>query len=30
VGTKVDFAGAFSLVAPGSILVVPTQLEPAS
>jgi predicted lipoprotein len=29
VGTKVDFAGAFSLVAPGSILVVPTQLEPA-
>jgi predicted lipoprotein len=30
VGQKVDFAGAFSLVAPGSVLVVPTQLEPAS
>lgn len=28
VGTKVDFAGAFSLVAPGVVLVVPTQLEP--
>ena len=24
VGKKVDFAGAFSLVAPGSVLVVPT------
>ena len=30
VGKKVDFAGAFSLVAPGSVLVVPTLLEPAS
>lgn len=30
VGKKVDFAGAFSLVAPGSILLVPTQLEPAA
>ncbi|MFL6167589.1 MAG: DUF2291 family protein [Ornithinibacter sp.] len=30
VGKKVDFAGAFSLVAPGAVLVVPTQLEPAS
>jgi len=29
-GKKVDFAGAFSLVAPGSVLIVPTQLEPAS
>ncbi len=30
VGKKVDFAGAFSLVAPGVVLVVPTRLEPAS
>jgi predicted lipoprotein len=26
VGKKVTFAGAFSLVAPGSILIVPTEL----
>lgn len=30
VGKKVTFAGAFSLVAPGVVLVVPTQLEAAS
>ena len=29
VGTTVDFEGAFSLVAPGSVLIVPTRLEPA-
>jgi predicted lipoprotein len=30
VGKKVDFAGAFSMVAPGVVLVVPTRLEPVS
>ena len=30
VGQKVDFAGAFSLVAPGAVLIVPTQLTAAS
>ncbi len=30
VGKKVTFAGAFSLVAPGVVLIVPTQLEAAS
>ncbi|MER7070529.1 DUF2291 domain-containing protein [Terrabacter sp. NPDC000476] len=30
VGKKVTFAGAFSLVAPGVVLVVPTQLQAAS
>lgn len=30
VGKKVDFAGAFSLVAPGSVLIVPTHLAAAS
>jgi predicted lipoprotein len=30
VGTKVDFAGAFSLVAPGVVLIVPTKLAAAS
>ncbi|MGW5241525.1 DUF2291 domain-containing protein [Monashia sp. NPDC004114] len=30
VGKKVKFAGAFSLVAPGSVLVVPTELAAAS
>ncbi|WP_343986070.1 DUF2291 domain-containing protein [Terrabacter terrae] len=30
VGKKVTFAGAFSLVAPGVVAIVPTQLEPAS
>jgi predicted lipoprotein len=29
VGKKVDFAGAFSLVAPGAVLIVPTQLAAA-
>lgn len=29
VGKKVDFAGAFSLVAPGVVLIVPTQLAAA-
>jgi len=29
VGSKVDFAGAFSLVAPGVVLVVPTELTAA-
>ena len=30
VGKKVSFAGAFSLVAPGVVLIVPTELAPAS
>lgn len=30
VGKKVSFAGAFSLIAPGVVLVVPTELAPAS
>jgi predicted lipoprotein len=30
VGKKVKFAGAFSLVAPGSVLIVPTELAAAS
>lgn len=30
VGKKVDFAGAFSLVAPGAVLIVPTKLAAAS
>ena len=29
VGSKVDFAGAFSLVAPGVVVVVPTELTAA-
>ena len=30
VGKKVDFAGAFSLVAPGAVLIVPTQVTATS
>jgi predicted lipoprotein len=30
VGKKVDFAGAFSLVAPGAVLIVPTHLAASS
>ena len=30
VGKKVTFAGAFSLVAPGVVLIVPTQLAASS